>query len=48
MSDFPYPPDAVRTHYEGCWQHRGHHNCAVALVRQLETEIARLRALLPA
>jgi hypothetical protein len=35
--EYPYPEDAGRTHYEGCWRERGHHNCAVA-------EVERLRA----
>lgn len=26
------------THYEGCWQTRGHHLCAMARVRELEAE----------
>lgn len=42
MSDLPYPPDTGRTHYEGCWQNPGHHNCAVARVRQLEAQITEM------
>lgn len=26
---FPYEPDVGRTHWEGCYTERGHHNCAV-------------------
>jgi hypothetical protein len=25
-----------QTHWRGCWQHRGHHDCAIARVRELE------------
>lgn len=31
----PYPVDEGRTHWEGCYRVRGHHNCAVALVDSL-------------
>ena len=27
------------THYEGCWQDRGHHNCAIARVQELEARV---------
>lgn len=40
----PYPPDTGRTHYEGCWRERGHHNCAVARVDELREELAAARA----
>lgn len=41
MSSTPRPePSALetdfRTHWEGCWEHRGHHECAIARVRELE------------
>ncbi len=32
----PYPENPGATHYDGCWKSRGHHNCAVARVRELE------------
>lgn len=35
--DLPYPPDQGKTHYEGCWQNRGHHNCAVVEISRLKT-----------
>lgn len=31
----PYEDDKGRTHWEGCWRERGHHNCAVAMVERL-------------
>jgi len=47
---YPYEPDTGRTHYEGCWRERGHHNCAVAYaeaaearIQELESENERLR-----
>ena len=39
---FPYPDKPGATHYDGCWQHEGHHNCAVAKVRELEKELQEL------
>lgn len=42
--EMPYPTNPGGTHYEGCWQDRRHHNCAVALARRQENEIAALRA----
>lgn len=29
----PYPVDATRTHFDGCWRERGHHNCAIELAQ---------------
>lgn len=31
----PYPDNPGATHWEGCWRHRGHHNCAVAMITAL-------------
>lgn len=33
-----------QTHYEGCWRHRGHHRCAIALVNTSIAEAVNLRA----
>jgi hypothetical protein len=41
---YPYPEDTGRTHWEGCWRERGHHNCAVAEVERLAAD--PLRAML--
>jgi hypothetical protein len=41
----PYPDDPGQTHYDGCWRSRGHHNCAVARVEQLEGEAERMTGL---
>ena len=35
----PEPPDTGKTHGEGCWKDRGHHNCAVAEIERLRAEI---------
>jgi hypothetical protein len=32
---WPDDPTRIGSHYPGCWQFHGHHNCAVALVRAL-------------
>ena len=40
IDDFPYPDDRGQTHSPGCWKWRGHHNCAVARVRELEARLA--------
>lgn len=40
----PHPPDAGRTHWDGCWRQRGHHNCAVQRVEHTEVELAQVRA----
>jgi hypothetical protein len=42
--DLPYPTDDGRTHYEGCWRDRGHHNCAAEMVERLRASNERLRA----
>lgn len=39
--DLPYPPDEGRTHYDGCWRNRGHHNCAVAHADRLIAELRK-------
>lgn len=28
--------DAGRTHYDGCWKDRGHHNCAIDYIARIE------------
>lgn len=40
----PEPIDRGRTHYEGCWRERGHHNCAIERIAVLEAEARTLRA----
>ena len=42
MTDLPYPDDPGRTHWDGCYRERGHHNCAVAKIDQLEEELRKL------
>ena len=44
MSDLPYPPDPGKSCHHECWRSRGHHNCAVRKVEQLQAELAPLRA----
>jgi len=39
FNNLPYPPDRGRTHYDGCWQNRGHHNCAVRQIQELSKQI---------
>jgi len=39
MSDTPYPEDKGKTHYDGCWKERGHHNCAVSRIAELERQL---------
>lgn len=41
--DYPYPRDIGRTHYDGCWQNRKHHNCAVAEADNLRALLLRHR-----
>lgn len=38
MSDLPYPDDKGQTHYAGCWRERGHHNCAIARIKECERQ----------
>lgn len=33
-----------RTHWEGCWRDRAHHECAVAKIERLEAEGSKLLA----
>lgn len=40
MSDQPYPPDEGRTHYDGCYIERGHHNCAITEIESLRAQLA--------
>ena len=37
------PPDKTLgdTHYPGCWNTRGHHDCAVKWIRKLEMELEK-------
>lgn len=42
MSD----PTDGRTHYDGCWHDRRHHDCAVREIERLRRERAELRAAL--
>lgn len=37
-ADMPYEPDRGRTHYDGCWHSRGHHNCAVQRIKDVHAE----------
>jgi hypothetical protein len=30
---------AERTHWNGCWEHRGHHDCALAEIRRLRADV---------
>jgi len=39
MKYFPYPDNRGQTHYEDCYRERRHHNCAVAEVDRLITEV---------
>lgn len=39
----PYAPDVGRTHYDGCWKDRGHHNCAVLHIATLTAEVERVK-----
>ena len=36
LLEYPYPAHDGRTHWEGCYKERGHHNCAVVRVKSLE------------
>jgi len=36
--------DEGKTHYEGCWQERGHHDCARARIRALTEAVELLIA----
>jgi hypothetical protein len=38
-ANLPYEPDRGRTHYDGCWQNRGHHNCAVRRIHELQEKL---------
>ena len=38
----PYPPNNGKTHWEGCWKDRGHHNCAMKEIEQQAQQIAEL------
>ena len=40
MTDLPHPDNPGQTHFEGCWRHPGHHNCAVTLIDRLQAELA--------
>lgn len=33
--------DRERTHWDGCWQERTHHDCALARIAALEAELAK-------
>lgn len=37
----PYPDNPGKTHYDGCYQVRGHHNCAVDIVNEANERIAK-------
>ena len=32
----PYPDNKGKTHWEGCWRDKGHHNCAVDEIERLK------------
>jgi hypothetical protein len=32
-----------RTHYEGCWAERGHHDCAERRIAALEAQLTRIK-----
>lgn len=34
--NYPYPENDGQTHWDGCWRHAGHHNCAVREVERLQ------------
>ena len=36
MTDLPHPDNPGQTHFDGCWRHAGHHNCAVERADQLQ------------
>lgn len=44
--EYPHEPKRGKTHWVDCWKAKGHHNCAVARVRELEQERDALRELL--
>ena len=33
-----------QTHYEGCWETRGHHECAIAEIKRLQQVVSDLLA----
>lgn len=39
------PPDKTleKSHWEGCWATRGHHDCAIGRVDRLERELAECK-----
>ena len=37
--DFPYPEDEGQTHHEFCWRLKGHHNCAVKRIYDLQAQL---------
>lgn len=41
--ELPYEENPGKTHYDGCYMHRGHHNCAVRKIQQLGQEVVGLR-----
>ena len=39
LPEYPYPVDRGSTHWEGCYRHRGHHNCAVVRADELAAQV---------
>lgn len=39
--ELPHEPKLGQTHWSGCWQAPGHHNCAVGRVHRLERRLER-------
>lgn len=38
-----YPENDGQTHHETCWRTRGHHECAIRRVEELEAELQDTR-----
>jgi len=39
LDRLPERPHDGRTHFDGCWAERGHHNCAVEHIRRLTADV---------
>ena len=40
--ELPYDVNDGRTHYDGCYMHRGHHNCAIIKIQEQRKTIGSL------